>query len=231
MSCLFVSGDQNVGTKCFSISPSSEYSGLISLKIDRFDLLAIQGTFRSLLQPALEFEGISSLVLCLLYSQLLQPHMTNVVDSIGGWEDHSFEYMDLCWQSNVSAFQHCLSLLSCQEAIIFWFHGCSYHPQWFWSPRRGNQTVLLPFPLLFPCSYEGRYHVLSFFFFFGCLVLSHLFHASSPSSRGSSVLLHFLPVEWCYLHIWGCWYFSHLSWFQLVTHPAWHFSWCAQHIA
>ena len=32
----------------FSISPSNEYSGLISLKIDWFDLLAIQGTFRSL---------------------------------------------------------------------------------------------------------------------------------------------------------------------------------------
>ena len=34
----------------FSISPFSEYSGLISLKIDWFDLLAVQGTFRSLLQ-------------------------------------------------------------------------------------------------------------------------------------------------------------------------------------
>ena len=34
----------------FSISPSSEYSGLISLKIDWFDLLAVQGTFRSILQ-------------------------------------------------------------------------------------------------------------------------------------------------------------------------------------
>ena len=33
----------------FSISPSNKYSGLISLKIDWFDLLAIQGTFRSLL--------------------------------------------------------------------------------------------------------------------------------------------------------------------------------------
>ena len=38
--------------KCwsFSISPSSEYSGLISLKIDWFSLLAVQGTFKSLLQ-------------------------------------------------------------------------------------------------------------------------------------------------------------------------------------
>ena len=34
----------------FSISPSSEYSGLISFRIDHFDLLVVQGTFRSLLQ-------------------------------------------------------------------------------------------------------------------------------------------------------------------------------------
>ena len=34
----------------FSISPSNEYSGLIPLKIDWFDLLAVQGTLRSLLQ-------------------------------------------------------------------------------------------------------------------------------------------------------------------------------------
>ena len=34
----------------FSISPSNEYSGLISFKIDWFDLLAVQGTFKSLLQ-------------------------------------------------------------------------------------------------------------------------------------------------------------------------------------
>ena len=34
----------------FSIGPANEYSGLISLKIDRFDLLAVQGISRSLLQ-------------------------------------------------------------------------------------------------------------------------------------------------------------------------------------
>ena len=38
--------------KCwsFSISPSNEYSGLISFRLDWFDLLAVQGTVRSLLQ-------------------------------------------------------------------------------------------------------------------------------------------------------------------------------------
>ena len=34
----------------YSISPSNEYSGLISFRIDRFDLLAVQGTLKSLLQ-------------------------------------------------------------------------------------------------------------------------------------------------------------------------------------
>ena len=34
----------------FSISPSSEYSGLISFRMDWFDLLAVQGTLKSLLQ-------------------------------------------------------------------------------------------------------------------------------------------------------------------------------------
>ena len=35
---------------CYSISPSKEYSGLISFRIDWLDLLAVQGTLKSLLQ-------------------------------------------------------------------------------------------------------------------------------------------------------------------------------------
>ena len=35
----------------FSISPSNEYSGLISFRIDWFDILSVQGTLKSLLQP------------------------------------------------------------------------------------------------------------------------------------------------------------------------------------
>ena len=41
---------QNYWSFSFSISPSSEYSGLTSFKIDWFDLLAVKGTLRSLLQ-------------------------------------------------------------------------------------------------------------------------------------------------------------------------------------
>ena len=53
----------------------------------------------------------------------------------------------------------------------------------------------------------------------------------SPSSRSSLVLLHFLPLEWYHLHIWGCWYFTRQSWFQLVSHPVWHVTWCTLHIS
>ena len=39
----------------FSISPSNEYSGLISFRMDWFDLLAVQGTLESLLQDLVSF--------------------------------------------------------------------------------------------------------------------------------------------------------------------------------
>ena len=45
-------------------------------------------------------------------------------------------------------------------------------------------------------------------FVFECWVLSQLFLPPlSLSSRGSLVPLHFLPLKWCHLHIWGYWYF------------------------
>ena len=50
MNWLLASGSQSIGSFSFSISPSSEYSGLISFRIDFFDLLSVQGTLKSLLQ-------------------------------------------------------------------------------------------------------------------------------------------------------------------------------------
>ena len=48
----------------FSISLSNEHSGLISFQIDWFDLLAVQGTLKSLLQHQLESINSSALNLC-----------------------------------------------------------------------------------------------------------------------------------------------------------------------
>ena len=58
----------------FSISPSSEYSGLISFRMDWLDLLAVQGTLKSLLQ---HHSSKASILLCSAFYivQLLYPYM------------------------------------------------------------------------------------------------------------------------------------------------------------
>ena len=67
----------------YSISPSNEYSGLITFRIDWFDLLAAQGTFKSLLQNH-SSKSINSLVLSFLYD----PTLTSIHEY---WKSHSFD--------------------------------------------------------------------------------------------------------------------------------------------
>ena len=50
MSQFFTSGGQSVGASASASSPSNEYSGLISFRMDWLDLLAVQGTLKNLLQ-------------------------------------------------------------------------------------------------------------------------------------------------------------------------------------
>ena len=66
----------------FSISPSNEYSGLISFGIDWFDLLAIQRTIKY--SPTPQFKSISSSALSFLYC----PTLTSMNDY---WKNHSFD--------------------------------------------------------------------------------------------------------------------------------------------
>ena len=66
----------------FSISPSNEYSGLISFRIDWFDLLAVQGTQEFSSTP--QFKSINSSVLRILYS----PMLTSIHDY---WKNHSLD--------------------------------------------------------------------------------------------------------------------------------------------
>ena len=75
----------------FNISPSNECSGLISFRMDRLDLLAVQGTLKSLLQ---HHSSKTSILQCSAFFivQLLHPYMT------------TGKKMDLCWRGNVSAF-------------------------------------------------------------------------------------------------------------------------------
>ena len=65
VSQFFTSGGQYLSLS-FNISPSNEYSGLISFKIDWFDFLAVQGALKS--SPTPQFKSINSLALSFLYS-------------------------------------------------------------------------------------------------------------------------------------------------------------------
>ena len=65
-----------------NISPSNEYSGLISFRMDWLDLLAVQGTLKSLIQ--VQFKSINSSALSFLYSATV----TSIRDY---WKNHSLD--------------------------------------------------------------------------------------------------------------------------------------------
>ena len=93
---LFPSGGQNIRALISaSVLQMSIKWGLIFFRIDWFDLLAVQGTLKSLLQP--QFKSINSLALSLLYG----PSLTTIHDYL---KNHSFNYTDFCQQSDASAF-------------------------------------------------------------------------------------------------------------------------------
>ena len=75
MSQFLASGGQSIGVFSFSISPSNEYSGLISFRMDWLDLLAVQGMLKSLLQ---HHSSKASILRCsaFLIVQLSHPYMT-----------------------------------------------------------------------------------------------------------------------------------------------------------
>ena len=79
VSLLFASGGQTIRASASASVFFNEYSGLISFMIDWFGVLAVQGTL----------------------SFLYGPTLTSIHDY---WRNQSFDYMDLCQQSDVSAF-------------------------------------------------------------------------------------------------------------------------------
>ena len=80
----------------FSISLPNEYSGLVSFRMDWFGLFAVQGTLKSLLQH------YSSKASVLRHSAFFLVQLSHPYMATG--KNHSFDKMNLCWQSNFSAF-------------------------------------------------------------------------------------------------------------------------------
>ena len=78
MSQLFAWGGQSTGVSSFSIIPSKEHPGLISFRMDWLDLLAVQGTLKSLLQ---HHSSKASILRC-------SPFFTSIHDY---WKNHSLD--------------------------------------------------------------------------------------------------------------------------------------------
>ena len=125
----------------FSISPSSEYSGLITLKIDWFDLLAVQRTFQSLIQHPHSWKA--SILWCSAFFmiQILQPYLiTGKTIALTIWTFVG-RVMSLLYNT-FSVF----GTAFVPRSNCLRFHGS---PQWFWSPRRKKWSLFPYFLLVF----------------------------------------------------------------------------------
>ena len=81
----------------FSISPFNEYSELISFRMDWLDLLAVQGTLKSLLQNQ---SSKASILRC---SAFFMVQLSHVIHDYR--KKHSFDHRDLCQQSDALLFK------------------------------------------------------------------------------------------------------------------------------
>ena len=109
----------------FSISPSSEYSGLISSRIHWLDLLALQGTFKSLLQHHSSKASVlwhSAFVMM----QLSYPYMTTEKTILLTIETFVGKVMSLFFNTLSRLI---IAILQRSKRLLI--SGCSHHLQWF----------------------------------------------------------------------------------------------------
>ena len=114
----------------FSVSPSSEHPGLISFSMDWLDLLAVQGTLKSLLQ---HHSSKASILQCSAFFivQLSHPYMTTGKSIALTRRTFVGKVMSLLF--NMLS-RLVITFLPRSKCLLF--HGCSHHLQWFWSPPK-----------------------------------------------------------------------------------------------
>ena len=114
----------------FSISPSNEYSGLISFKMDWLDLHAVQRTLRSLLQPN---SSKASILQCTAFFIVQLSHSWMTTGKTIALIRWTFVNKVMSLLFNMLSR---LVILTFQGVSVFKFHGCNHHLQWFWSPEK-----------------------------------------------------------------------------------------------
>ena len=207
----------------FNISASYEYSGLITFRTDWFDHLALQGTPKSLIQ---HHSSKASILWHWAFFMIQLSHLYTTTGKTTALIIWMFVGKVMSLLFNMLSRLIIAFLPRNNHLLILWLQLLSTV---ILEPKEIKAATVSTF------SPSICYEVMgpdAMIFVFECWVLSQLVHSTLSSlSRGSLVPLHFMPLEWYHLHIWGCWYFPWQSWFQLVIHPAWHFTWCTLHIS
>ena len=257
----------------FRISPSNEYSGLISFRIDWFDLLAVQGTLKSLLQ---HHNSKASVLWCSaffmmkfshLYRTTGKPIVLTIGPLLAKWclcfliccpglwcfpgssagKESAYNAEDpglipgsgrspgegigfpLQYSRASLVAQTVKSHLQCflPRSKCLWISWLQSPPAVLLEPKKRKSVAAFTVsPLLamkwwnwIPCIVFWMLSFKPAFSFSSFTLIWRLFRALSLSA-----------LVWYYhMHIWGCWYFSWQSWFQLMIHPAWLFAWCTLH--
>ena len=113
-----------------SVSPSNEHPGLISFRMDWLDLLAVQGTLKSLLQHH------SSKAPILQSSAFFTVHLSHPYMTTGktiALTRRTFVGKVMSLLLNILSR---LVITFLPRSWVFSFHGCNHHLQWFWSPPK-----------------------------------------------------------------------------------------------
>ena len=189
----------------FNISPSSEYSEFISFKIDWFDLLAVQGTDKSLLQQHTSKASLLRYSAFLMVQHLHSYMTTGKITALTRWTFVT-KVMSLLFNM-LSRFV--TAFLSRSKCLLI--SGLQSPSSVILETKKINSVTV---SYLFAIKWWEQ---MSWSLFFECWVSSQLFHSPlSPSSRGCLVSLCFLPLGWCHRHIWSYWYFS-----LAILSPTW----------
>ena len=197
MSHFFLSCGQSIGASTSAYILPMSYSGLISFRINWFDLLAVQGTVQSLHQHHSSKASILQRSAFFMI-QLSLPYITT-------GKKHSFDYMDLCHKlmsllfNMLSRFviaflprskRLSISWLQSQSAVIL-------------DPKKINSVAVSIVSPSLCHEVMGLVGMILVFWMWSFKPAFSLF--ITFIKRVSSVSLYFLPLGWWHLHIWSYW--------------------------
>ena len=127
----------------FSISPSNEYSGLISFRMNWLDLLAVQGTLKSLLQ---QHSSKASILQCSVFFIVKQSHSYMTTGKTIALTRQTFVAKVMSLLFNMLS-RLVITFLPRSKCLLF--HGCRHYLQSFWSPEKWSLSWFPLFPHLF----------------------------------------------------------------------------------